>query len=60
MTFKLSVKMDNQAFEFPCFELVRILREFCDNIEGGEIDNGDDWSLRDVNGNNVGFAKVTK
>jgi hypothetical protein len=62
-TLHITIKMDNAAFtdnEGP--EAARILREYA-----AHIDDGCRWdaydaekSLRDLNGNTVGEAKVTK
>lgn len=56
MRLLLEVKMDNAAFEVDTeFEAARILRGYADDI----IDRGlREMTLYDVNGNNVGRARV--
>ena len=50
--FKVNVKMNNAAFkDEPMTEVCRILRDIASRIEAGEIDG----SIRDINGNRVGF-----
>ena len=54
--------MDNAAFdEDQGFEAARILREFIETLAGGGYCAGyPRENLRDVNGNIVGQAKVTR
>lgn len=65
-TLTIKIKMDNAAFE-GCngSEAARILRGAADAITGLHFDNHTDpydrtIRLRDLNGNTVGEAKVTK
>ncbi len=61
MRLKIEIKMDNAAFEdAQGDEAGRILRELADRLEGSGNMGGFATSLRDVNGNNVGSAHVTK
>jgi len=54
--FKLTIKMDNAAFEDREGEVARILREIANKVEAGY------WSgtARDYNGNDVSTFKVKK
>jgi hypothetical protein len=60
-TLRITIKMDNAAFEFnqgP--EVARILRDMAKAVDE-DVDL--DWfsmNLRDLNGNTVGEAKVTR
>jgi hypothetical protein len=61
MKLKLEIKMDNAAFEdHPGSEVARILRDFADTIEEVPMPVGSSESLRDINGNTVGQAKITR
>jgi len=53
MTFKITIKTDNAAFEDNgmATEMGRILRDLADKIEQGELPP---LKLRDSNGNAVG------
>jgi hypothetical protein len=56
MKFTLEIDCDNAAFEDEmASEIARILRTTAKRVADGE----DDMRLRDVNGNTVGYAKVT-
>lgn len=56
--FKLEIKTDNAAFEGngERFETGRILIELGRKMQRGEFD--EECSLRDDNGNKVGFAEL--
>jgi len=60
-TLRITIKMDNASFEFnqgP--EVARILRDMAKAVDE-DVDL--DWfsmNLRDLNGNTVGEAKVTR
>jgi hypothetical protein len=55
----IDMKLDNAAFdEDPAPEIVRILRQLADRIESRGID--DEILLRDINGNRVGQAVITR
>lgn len=62
MKLKITIEMDNAAFEENNgTEAARILRTFADEIDGGNYPvSGIIKPLRDVNGNQVGTAKVTR
>ena len=60
MKLKIQITMDNAAFEGDGggSEAARILRDLADRIDGG-LTSKTLVRLNDVNGNNVGTAKVT-
>lgn len=65
-TLRLKLTMDNEAFsECNGYEAARILRGVADAIDGLHFDRQTDEydrtiRLRDLNGNTVGEAKVTR
>ncbi len=64
MKLALEITCDNAAFEnFAGLEVARILGELATTIgaedgRGAVFSIGDEWLLRDVNGNQVGRARV--
>lgn len=52
--------MDNSAFDEECYELARILRALADDIEGKRWEDVSHKRVLDVNGNSVGFLKITE
>lgn len=59
MTFKVSIEMDNAAFEESSgVEVARILRSVADAIDEQDVLPGFEMNLRDINGNKVGKATV--
>jgi len=63
MKIKIEIGTGNEAFsdENLCPEVARILRKLADSIErGGQLEPGDSSRLMDLNGNAVGFSKVTR
>jgi hypothetical protein len=61
MKLKIEITMDNAAFENSSGdETARILRNLADECEGGDILPEFNRRLMDINGNNVGAAKVTR
>ena len=52
--FKLSIKLDNAAFDDPCPEIARILKETAARIEEQSRINEVHGKTRDYNGNTVG------
>ena len=56
MIIEIKITTDNEAFEYPC-ELRRIL-QYAANLSV-YIEEGDENSLYDVNGNIVGYIKAT-
>ena len=58
--FTLNIRTDNDAFQDGNMDLEvsRILRATADRLERGEIQPGNSATLRDVNGNDVGRAKL--
>lgn len=58
----IMVECDNSAFaDWPHIELADILRHLAARIESkGELKPGDDFVLKDSNGNRVGQMDVTK
>ena len=54
MKLKIEFAMDNAAFDPPCEEAARILREIADDIQNGK------WNrpVMDLNGNQVGECRV--
>lgn len=68
MKLKITIEMDNAAFVQDALagtEAARILRELADDLNDCSLapgcgPNGQPWQLRDVNGNRVGEAKVTR
>lgn len=62
MKLKITITMDNAAFEPENgFEAARILRDLAREIEGrGHVLPGFQSNLREINGNRVGEAKVTR
>ena len=61
MKATIKIEMNNAAFEGDCDgeELARILRELADRICWAGIEPSDVFGLRDVDGNSVGWMKVT-
>lgn len=61
MTLKITIKMDNAAFE-PSQEIeaARILKKVASEVENGLLFGSWTFNLIDINGNLVGEAKVTK
>jgi len=54
----IEIELSNHAFaEDSKSEVVRILKEYCDNVEGSNLDRR---RLRDINGNTVGLAEVVE
>ena len=61
MTLKIEIVMDNAAFEPQSgTEAARILRELAERLDGENLRAKDLRPLRDVNGNRVGEARVTR
>jgi hypothetical protein len=62
MTLKITIKMDNAAFEPDNgTESARMLRELADLLDGTNLSCTFELrGLRDINGNRVGEAKVTR
>jgi hypothetical protein len=60
MTFKLTIEMDNAAFNpEPAEELARILNQLAEKIrETGDVPTF--LALRDINGNSVGVCQTGK
>lgn len=56
MKFLLEITMDNAAFDDPQ-ELARIVAETAIKISASDWD-GDQYPVRDVNGNYVGFWRI--
>ncbi len=55
----LRITMSGAAFEDDSLELARILRDLAKKIENnGGVVSGDEWVIRDVNGNSVGEFTV--
>jgi len=52
--FQINLNTDNDAFTDPTREVARILRALADRLEGASP--GEDYPLRDINGNKVGQA----
>lgn len=61
MKLNISITMDNAAFsESPELEVARILADLAVKVERQGISPGAEYSVRDINGNKVGTAQVTK
>jgi len=63
MKIKIELDTANDAFSDGnlCHEAARILHKLAERIErNGTLTPGDSMSFMDVNGNTVGFSKVTK
>lgn len=62
MKLKVTITMDTAAFdeENSGPETARILRDLADECDGRRISAGIVRRLRDVNGNEVGEARVTR
>ena len=62
MTLRIVIEMSNAAFEDAQGEPARILKHVVKGIEEGslEMSLGSRMRLRDINGNNVGEARVTR
>lgn len=60
MKFKVEIEMDNAAFESKG-ELPRILRSLAHTVDGHWFQDNEEIrvSVKDVNGNTVGFAELT-
>lgn len=58
MSNQLNIVMNlgNAAFEDDPGEVARILRDLADKVENG-VSEGDEFVLRDINGNKVGKAE---
>ena len=52
-TFQIEIDMNNAAFEDAGAEVARILKGLISKIENGDFNQ----RLKDINGNNVGFAR---
>lgn len=60
MILTIVIDMDNAAFDIGRGEeSARILRGYCDRIDGSQLFEGNEWALFDVNGNRAGYAKVS-
>ena len=57
VTIKFSTA--NDAFDVPGPEIARILRELARLVEDG-VAGGDEYKIRDANGNTVGQFKYTE
>jgi len=57
VTIKFSTA--NEAFNVPGPEIARILRELARLVEDG-VTGGDEYKIRDANGNTVGQFKYTE
>ena len=57
VTIKFSTA--NDAFNVPGPEIARILRELARLVEDG-VAGGDEYKIRDINGNTVGQFKYTE
>lgn len=71
MILTIKIKMDNAAFEAAhgeettrrlrsLNEPARILKELIRDWPESNTELGEKWHLQDVNGNNVGLAKITR
>jgi hypothetical protein len=63
MKLTITIKMDNAAFESwqSGSEVARILTNLASSLAGRDLNRSEDsFTLRDINGNVVGEAKVTK
>jgi len=68
MKLKITITMDNAAFEMEGetrrfrngFEPARILERLASGMKDSTLEIGNVEALRDVNGNKVGEAKVTR
>ena len=62
MKLTIEIEMDNDAFESNGngAEAARILKDLWDDIDCFDLSDGDGGILRDINGNKVGFWKVTE
>mgnify|MGYP007100042967 CR=1 FL=1 len=62
MRYTLTIDMDNAAFTDDGndgqTELARILRDHADRIDRGQLPAGPTCVVRDLNGNDVGRAKI--
>jgi hypothetical protein len=56
MKAKMTIEMDNSAFEDPQEELKRIFLDLADRIEFGRIDHP--YAIWDINGNVIGELNV--
>ena len=58
--FKLEIETGNAAFDdAPASEIARILRHLADRLENeGAPRRGNAFTLRDYNGNRVGWARA--
>ena len=61
MKLKIEIQMDNAAFEDGAgIEAARILKALAEDFQDRDLLPGEMFRLRDVNGNKVGEAKVTR
>lgn len=62
MKLTIQIDMDNAAFAEDCngAECARILRKLSNELGGSVLAPGQEVRLRDVNGNLVGEARVTR
>ena len=61
MTFRVNIEMDNSAFaDNAGAELERLLDEIKLNIHYINVADGYKKLIKDVNGNMVGYAMITK
>jgi hypothetical protein len=58
-TFELRIETENEAFETPAIEVIRILRDVANRIEAGGLPTLDTESrpVRDINGNTCGECR---
>ncbi len=56
--FEVTIHTDNDVFDPPTIEVARILRKIASELESGADDFGMYRTLSDINGNDVGRAKM--
>jgi hypothetical protein len=68
MKLKIEITMDNEAFDMEGetrrfrngYEPARILERLAAGMKDSNLEIGNTENLRDINGNKVGCAKVTR
>ena len=58
MKARITITMNNASFDPHGSELARILRDLADLMEGRGTDPGDEYMLKDYNGNRVGECNI--
>lgn len=58
MKLTISINLDNSGFENATFE--DVVRDCIETIPVYDLCNEGCWSIRDINGNKVGYAEIAE